>query len=112
MPTKRVTITAFLRDYFEEGSAPTRRTVLNWIRDGIIQGEQIGKPGKDGKRGGQCTYSPIHSTRQNQSTQNGPHSLQNLKRRQIIMPMAGRVIQGTVNIQTGSIRQTKRTAAG
>lgn len=58
MPTKRVTITAFLRDYFEEGSAPTRRTVLNWIRDGIIQGEQIGKPGKDGKRGGQWYVFP------------------------------------------------------
>jgi len=35
------TITAYLKT-FEVGSAPTRSTVINWIRNGYILGEKIG----------------------------------------------------------------------
>ena len=43
MPAKRVKITAYQRDYFEEGSAPMRSTVIRWIKTGKVVGEQIGR---------------------------------------------------------------------
>lgn len=58
MPTKRVSITRYQMDYFEEGSAPTRNTIINWIKGGHLAGEQLGPSGKKGGRGGNWYVYP------------------------------------------------------
>ena len=64
---KKVKISVFLRDYFEEESDPSRATVINWIKHGDLAGEQLGKKGKNGKRGGPWYVYPDAKPIKNQA---------------------------------------------
>jgi len=63
---KKVKLSVYLQTYFEKGSAPTRNTVISWIQKGLLVGEQVGQPGKNGKRGGPWYVYPEAEPHKNQ----------------------------------------------
>lgn len=64
---KKVKLSVYLRDYFDEGSAPSRATVISWIERDLIAGEQMGDKGKNGKRGGPWYVYPDAKPIKNQA---------------------------------------------
>lgn len=39
---RKMSIDEYLEREFTEGSRPTRRTVVNWIKTGVIEGVELG----------------------------------------------------------------------